>query len=291
MTAIRWSALLLFLVAHPARALDITACGQVVPAGDVGVLQADLDCGGSWASCFGDAALACAQNPACTDTGCGGFLLRDQATLQMNGHTVANGVVVCPYKISRTCSVVGPGSVVGGYGVAAFGNLNVSGGLDVHDGIVGINVHKGKVSLQDVTVSAVSNYAAIQIYGKLQVTNVTSNGSGVGVFVDGTLLGTGLTTNDNDDEGVEVTKRMDVTGLTATGNGVGEPDGNGGILSFGTVKLTDSQVTGNFFHGTQPRDLYTRHKPRLFNSTCEHSAKWLPHFGTTFINWEVCSQD
>ncbi len=31
---------------HAVFALDITACGTVVPAGETGVLQADLVCGG-----------------------------------------------------------------------------------------------------------------------------------------------------------------------------------------------------------------------------------------------------
>ena len=37
---------LAILVASEARGVDVTTCGQVVPAGDTGVLVADLSCAG-----------------------------------------------------------------------------------------------------------------------------------------------------------------------------------------------------------------------------------------------------
>ena len=89
--ALLWTMLLVPFIAYPAGAVDITACGQLVPDGQIGVLQVDLDCGGAFNTCFADPALACAKDPACTDTGCGGLMLRNGATLEMNGHTVANG--------------------------------------------------------------------------------------------------------------------------------------------------------------------------------------------------------
>src|SRR5260370_368015 len=51
-------AIVCFLLS-PARAVDITACGQLVPAGQTGMLQTDLDCGGTWSDCVGDSAGAC----------------------------------------------------------------------------------------------------------------------------------------------------------------------------------------------------------------------------------------
>jgi len=146
--ALLWTMLLVPFIAYPARAIDITACGQVVPDGQIGVLQTDLDCGGTYNTCFADAALACAADPACTDTGCGGVMLRNGATLEMNGHTVANGIVLCPYRVSRRCSVVGPGIIAGGYGLLSQVNLSVSGGLDVHGGHSGIVALKVKGFLQ-----------------------------------------------------------------------------------------------------------------------------------------------
>src|SRR6185295_58387 len=185
------------LLAAPARAFDITACGQLVPEGDVGVLQNDLDCGGDEAAghCLDPAAVACAEDPACTDTGCGGILLRSYATLQMNGHTVANGTVHCPLK---GCSIVGPGVVVGGYGVAATGTgtVTVSGGLDVHGGEVGIaSYNKGNLVLQDVTVSDVEDNWGIIGFRKLRLTNVTANGCEIGILAYGSFKGSNITTN------------------------------------------------------------------------------------------------
>src|SRR5207249_11809639 len=116
-----------------------------------------LDCGGAVNTCFADPALACAKDPACTDTGCGGVMLRNGSTLEMNGHTVANGIVLCPYRVSRRCSVVGPGIIAGGYGLLSQVNLSVSGGLEVHGGHSGIVDLKEKAFLQDVTVTDVSD--------------------------------------------------------------------------------------------------------------------------------------
>jgi hypothetical protein len=39
-------ALSTIMVASPSSAVDVTVCGQEIPAGEVGVLTADLDCSG-----------------------------------------------------------------------------------------------------------------------------------------------------------------------------------------------------------------------------------------------------
>ncbi|TMB58824.1 MAG: hypothetical protein E6J56_01730 [Deltaproteobacteria bacterium] len=209
--------LLVPLFAGRASAVDVAACGQLVPAGQVGVLQADLDCGGDEAAgaCLTEAAAACASDPGCMDAACGGVLLRDGSTLEMNGHTVANGVVVCPLFHSR-CSVVGPGTIIGGYGLTALGRkLDASGGLDVHGGEVGIANYKGKVILQDATVSGVANWG-IQAYRGLRATNVTSNNNEIGILVyNGSFIGSGITANDNRGTGV----------LVAAGRLVSSPSG------------------------------------------------------------------
>ena len=61
--------LLLSVVLRPAHAIDVTACGTVVPEGDVGVLQVDLDCG---------------VLPV-------GVTLSKGARLDLNGHTLRGG--------------------------------------------------------------------------------------------------------------------------------------------------------------------------------------------------------
>src|SRR5690349_652599 len=81
----------LSLIVSSAWAMDITSCGTTVPAGDVGVLQADLACTGQ-------------RVPAAVT-------LLNKATLQMNSHAIANGDVLCS---KSHCTVVGPGEIGGG---------------------------------------------------------------------------------------------------------------------------------------------------------------------------------
>ena len=274
--------LLVPLFAVRASAVDVATCGQLVPAGQVGVLQADLDCGGDEAAgaCLTEAAAACASDPGCTDAACGGVLLRDGSTLAMNGHTVANGVVVCPLFHS-SCSVVGPGTIVGGYGLTALGRkLDASGGLDVHGGEVGIANYKGRVILQDATVSGVANWG-IQAYRGLRATNVTSNNNEIGILVyNGSFTGSGITANDNRGTGVLVAAgRLVLTGLMATGNGRDPEYRGAGVLCEGRTVLVNSVVTGNYADGTRPLDLLAKRRPVLVDSTCDHSL------------WGICSQD
>src|SRR5689334_23011134 len=69
-------------------ALDVTTCGQTVPTGDVGVLQADLS--------------------ECVD----GVVLADRAVLDMAGHAISASHlgVQC---IAPRCAVHGPGDISG----------------------------------------------------------------------------------------------------------------------------------------------------------------------------------
>ena len=165
--------MLIGVLASSAHAFDVTGCGQLVPAGQVGVLQADLDCSATSGNCFDDPARGCARDPGCTDAQCPGVVVRKDATLQMNGHTVANGVVLC----ADSCAVVGPGTVVGGFGVASMKNLTVSGGLDVHDGAIGIAATRNAI-VSDATVTGVAHNWAIWGNWNLRVANVTANGNG-----------------------------------------------------------------------------------------------------------------
>ena len=90
----------LALAPVPGFAIDITACGQVVPRGEVGHLRSDLACG--------------PVGP--------GVRLEGRATLHLNGFTIAgpgtaeNGGVSC----GRRCRVIGPGQV-SGFGVGVSG--------------------------------------------------------------------------------------------------------------------------------------------------------------------------
>ena len=134
--------MLIGVLASSAHAFDVTGCGQLVPAGQVGVLQADLDCSATSGNCFDDPARGCARDPGCTDAQCPGVVVRKDATLQMNGHTVANGVVhnwaIWGNRNLRVANVTANGNYIGlvagrsltGSGVTA--NDNVHGGVGAH---------------------------------------------------------------------------------------------------------------------------------------------------------------
>src|SRR5262245_61121520 len=91
-------AIVLSLV-RTAGAVDITACDQEVPAGEVGVLTTDLDCG--W--------------PA--PPGSYGVEIGKSATLDLQGHTIrgAQWAVYCPERgrCSVTSTTGGKGALTG----------------------------------------------------------------------------------------------------------------------------------------------------------------------------------
>ena len=88
------------LGSQPAWALDITACGATVPPGETGVLQADLLCSGEYA----------------------GVTLENQATLDMNGHSIRGPAVKGVICTERRCAVMSgvPGSEISGVDICAY---------------------------------------------------------------------------------------------------------------------------------------------------------------------------
>ena len=281
--------LLLAFVVQRASAADVTSCDQQIPAGTVGTFQSDLDCSGSGACtnaapCSTDA--DCSSGP-CVYSGDHGLMLGDRASLQLNGHTLTNGAVLC----SRSCAVAGPGTLSGGLGIQALLNLRVDGPLDVQGG--GVVLALGRGTLTDLTVSGAGNGFGIDIEGILRATNVTSNGNGIGIVAEQKFVGTNITTNDNAYGGIFALAKLRLTGLTASGNGFDPNKGRGGVIHSaerGPARLFDSTVTGNFYKGTTPVDLFTTNMPRLVRSTCDHSSV-LEGTNNPFSTWGVCTQD
>ena len=178
----------------PAHALDLTTCGQTVPAGEVAFLQADL-------------------------SGCEyGVVLKNHAVLELNGHAIVatNLGVVCS---EPRCQVHGPGDISGGqvglWGFYPTGKIEVRD-VDIHDtNLAGIqNARSGKVT--NVTVRRVGFGAPDPEYS-------------AGIYVD-RLRGTNLQTTDNAGYGVLGGTLARVTGLTATGNGNAGIAGQGRTL-------------------------------------------------------------
>jgi len=206
--------LTLLAAACPVLAVDISAPGVTVLAGDVGILQADLQC---------DDAV--------------GVHLQSGATLDLNGHVLDGcsvSVATPTQTIPQRISVRGPGEIRNAvYGVhLRTGVLRIRDVVidDCRSGILGsgdFGDGPSTVKATNVTVTG-SEFAGIQAT-KVKARNVTTSDNGlVGTFPGGGIVGWGGVS------GKEV---------TASNNG-GE-----GVFSLGRTKLKDSTVTGNAYSG------------------------------------------
>ena len=252
--------LVLFGSVARASAAPIVACGQQIPAGGVGVLEADLTCAGAFAT----SALVLGQN----------------ARLDLNGHTVAvthpDGAVgiVC----SRSCSVIGPGTISGAgnpdYGAAILSD-------------------RGRLTLTDVEISGFSTGVMQFPSGRLVATNLDVHDcSGTGV-VSGRLLARQVSVRRNG-AGIKVMRGLKGIDIEATDNRLGIQSARGvsgvgftitanafaGIVA-GRVKLADSIIQGN---GTI--DIASDFEPELVNTICDHSFEF-----SSGDSWGVCTLD
>jgi hypothetical protein len=282
------------VAAIPARAVDVTLCDQVVPAGQVGDVVADLDC---QSNAFG-AAVHLDQN----------------ATLRLNGHRIAGptggGNVI---EIPLSGRIEGPGEIAGpavdalGACVSADGAmLTVNGGdpgIDIHGCQAGINVVNGKAKLANVSlhdnvgpgafalrlqatnVSATRNGAQGLNADNLKAVNVTASGNGLFGFGGRRVLVLGGTADGNGRFGISsLDGHVTAHDLTITASG------EVGVLGGGTTKivLKDSSVTGTGpGAGIFPPNtdiLAVVKRPMLVSSVC---GKSVGPAGT----WGICQND
>jgi len=279
--------LVVLCVASAASALDITACGQVIPGGETGVLQADLDCSGQ-------------------PVGTYGVSIERSGTLDLNGHTLVgpplqpNGqlgfAVHCPLapgcdpasagcrgrgKCTVTSSVglgsVTQGGIVSGHDLVA-SNMSIVSGFLAADG--------GKLTATDVAISGGGIVAK-----NVRVTDVTVDGAPEhGVRALKRVAGQHLTVTNCGGAGVAA-ERVSLDDLTATGNGTDDYDG-GGVFA-GSCSLRNSTVTGNVISEdgwVYPVDLFTARRPRLEATACDRSAVQSGSAIPT-ETWDVCSLD
>jgi len=267
---VRFVVALCLVGARAALALD-AACGLTVPAGETAVLQADL---------------TCATDPVA-------ITLDRASTLDLNGFTLratAAGAagVVC---VDRACSVVSsaaaPG-VISGESTAEDGifirediaplTSMVVDNVSVRDfkeiGIYATGL--GTTTLSNVSVSG-CGFEGINggQRGRLVVNSVVVNDNADGIVGPHSVKGIGLTLNANSGTAMWNVKRVNLTGLTASGNGIAG-------LEVGALGLRDSALSGN-----GQFDVGSVRKPRLRNSTCERSRDLSPPFGP----WGVCTLD
>ena len=253
-----WIALAVVLVLRAsALAVDIVSCGQEVPPGATGALVADVVCPGT--------------------TGYG-VLLDSRATLLLNGHSISGGAIAVSVNGGRRIVIEGPGELsdadqVGVFAPNNVGSIDVTlrGGVELHDinqsAIALGQGNKVKLDLSDVSIHDNPGSAVADCEGlKLKAVDVTVTNNGTGICGDAIKVKRG----------------------TITGNGVA------GIFSWkARVLLIDSSVTGTDPTGNA-YDIETTHRPRLVNSTCEHSVQ-LPGFPALPApgapSWGVCTGD
>jgi hypothetical protein len=174
----------------PAHAIDVSACGTIVPERDVGVLRADLDCG----------ALPV------------GVTLRRGARLHLNGHVLRGGVraVLADFVRGRAW-VDGPGTVTEAeIGISSANDLSGRGvelrlsHVNVHDNGIGIAADR----LRLAHVTARRNLHGITSNYRVQGTDVlSSDNARFGVWsAAGTIHLRRLTATDNGWYGVIATQ-------------------------------------------------------------------------------------
>ena len=127
----RATAAALVLLTGVARAnawIDVTSCGTHIPPLEIGVLRADLTCG---FRCSDDPSVACLSDGDCpsrADNTCLGehITLGRGARLELSGHVLTMAYhdygVACdaPDTGYGSCTVRGPGTILGGKGTGVF---------------------------------------------------------------------------------------------------------------------------------------------------------------------------
>jgi hypothetical protein len=263
------------LVANAALAVDVTSCGQVIPANEVGSLTGDLDCS---AAAAGSKAVS----------------LGNRATLELNGNTIVApeaGVGVSCDSVRR-CTISGPGFVLGappaktpGVGIASDGAVTVNGPIQIYRNETGILAADGKVTISGAVLRNNGDGIIAKIVrgGGVFVLNSTR----VGIKAAKKVQGGPYEIRDSGWAGIE-TMKFRIDGLSATSNGFAGTTSGGGVLATKRGVLRDSDVSANEFDGV-PADLVTGRRPVLIDSSCSASAMLVG--GLPSGTWGVCVTD
>jgi len=251
-------------LAPVADALDISSCDTEVPAGQRGVLVADLDCSLN------------------TEPGSYGVELGPNATLDMQGHTITGSqwAVYCagPGKCMVTSTSGTAGTLIGAEaGIWTPTSKVDASNLHIVANAYGIS-NNPKTTLGEVTF--MDNRFALTTRS-LKASNVTITGHcDAGYCMDlgrGTI--DGLVTGDTGASAtvLQVSGKIKVSNATMSGS-----PGQVAILA-SSIRITNSTVHG---HGL---DLASR-SLRTLNVTCDHSRRF-GRDGLVVGTWGVCADD
>lgn len=261
----------------PAAALDVSTCGQTLPARSVGVLTGDLVCAP------GETAVRLGVN----------------STLDLNGYDIVApdgwGVWCEP---GRRCTVIGNGGEIRDANAGVYlqnrAQLYISdiAVRDCDSGILAEDWHNGrkgsKVWLEDVLVTGSSD-AAIRV-GRVTAKDVTlidNSGGGLIASWIGKVRATGLTVTGNATSATCQTVGCEgIESGSFTGKNVVVTDNDGVGIRSKLVRLKDSTVTGNSRAGSAV-DLLTNEMPRLLRVICNRAA----NFTDPGNDWGICQFD
>lgn len=247
----------LALAAGAAPAVEITQCGQSVPAGEIGELRANLEC-----TRAGDPLHLSAQ----------GLILGRGATLNLNGFTI-----------------MGDGS---GAGIQCAGCI-ISGPGEIANFEVAITGGGGRVRIQNVVARGNRNgmtYKAPRVIDLINV--VMSDNAEIGMSArGGRVRGRDVEASRNGTAGVWA-PAVKLVRLTAIGNG-----SRGGVYATlpreARLRLIDSTITGN--NGLEAGfDVLSTGRVTLRNTTCGRGARVREHVReetTTVIGRLRCAGD
>ena len=272
-----------------AEPIEIAECGSRIPSGQRGVLVASLECD---YRCVLDPSRICDPHIGQSCSASGGecreqnTVLESGASLRMNGHTISfayEGTAIrCAGDEGGSCSIVGPGAILGGKGTAIGGgslnvyvrNLAIENTNDAiwTDGrIIARTLHLGNreeylrgqkgVHLRDVVLGS----AGVWSGRNLNAYNVDA-GSGGRIEAEGRIRGRNLRL------GYRVHGRDVKLSRSATGD---RPSG--------TTVIADRRLR---LRHTSVHTIESPTRPRLMASSCEKSVVT----GTT-ESWNTCAED
>jgi hypothetical protein len=281
------------------QAFDITRCGQVVGDGQVGTLQADLDCPGFPGTCSTDRNVACSSAADCppgpAPVGCAieQPTLGKKSTLELNGHTITshNSNTLQLWGVLANGpidSITGPGTITvpGGTAVLFSGKKLVMTGVEIKDSRLGIVAdHGGKIFADSVALHDIASHGIVNS-NSVRASNLTV--SRCGTDVPSISLGPVLDAIQRD--AIDALK-LKALGLVATDNG-------GPAFSGKSAKIVNGMLAGNDASGAG-FDILTFKKPHLPGTSCQRSGHLVfgppPPAGAPELlvagSWSVCAGD
>jgi hypothetical protein len=292
---------LLVCAVSTAGAVDITACGQNVPNGEIGDLVGSLDCTGTVGHCADTPELECTTDDTCFDAGdnagCITYAVRmgTKSTLRMHGFSIVGGPfggnnlqridygVLCR---GRNCVVEGGGGTLETFGHAGIwhwggGSITVSA-ITFQD--LGRAVTASFLGRKMIISDLTAHGGGIMSSGNVVATNVNlihvplpSPCESAPAIYGRKVTGSNVTATY-----VQAARGIDVVGLTVDAS----PSCSDGVyVQKGRVRLTDSSITG------APRfDIVSRTRPQLVNTVCGTSGRIRGDLPTD-ETWGVCAND